>query len=89
MSFLFDDLYRWLGRELDPHILHVGGIMIKYPIPIVINNSRPKRTIRRNFEQLSVDVDTSLLLMHSQFLMNFSAAAPVHLSDFIEMEGGR
>ena len=78
-----DDLYRSrVGDGLDVHILPVGGIIIKYSQHLIDSNkSTPETTIRMIFEQFSAGVvDTSLLLLmiHSQFVRNFSLAVPGH-----------
>ena len=64
---LIGDMYRRLGGGFDLHIL---------PLLTTSNNSTmPERmTIRRIFEQFSAGgVDTLLLMIHSQFVRNFSA----------------
>ena len=65
---------------LDPHILSVNGVTIKYSLFIVDNNSTPETmTIRSGIlEQFSAGVDKSVLFIHSQSVRNLSAAAPVH-----------
>ena len=68
-TILFDDLN-----------IHPVGFMIKYPLFIAAsNNSTLEMTIRGILEEFSADVIyTSLLLIHTQFVGNFSAAAPVY-----------
>ena len=89
-TILFGGLYRSrLGCGLDPHILSVGGVTVKYSLLIAASNNLTKpemaTILSRIFEQFSAGVvNTSslmlvlLLMMHSQFVRNFSAAAPVH-----------
>ena len=76
------DLYRnRLGSGFHRHILPVGSVPIKYPPHLIAsNNSTPvPTTLCRIFHQFGAGVvGASLLLIHSQFVRDFSAAAPVH-----------
>ena len=77
------DLYPGLGGGLDPHILPVGGVTIKYHTLFVASNNSmtpETTTINRIFAQFNEGVIGTLLLLliNSQFVRNFSVAALVH-----------